>query len=72
MSKMKAKIYDDAMFQGVHEAARITGLSTRILYEGAKSGRFSFVRAGKRMLFNMPALLETLERESCIGGVIID
>ena len=65
---MKANFYPDAPFQGVHEASRITGVSPRILYEGANSGRFPHIRAGNRFLFNIPALLEVLDRESRIGG----
>lgn len=64
---MKAKINPDAPFQGVHEASRITGVSVRILYDGANSGRFPHIRAGNKFLFNIPALLDVLDRESRIG-----
>lgn len=67
---MKATIHHDAPFQGVHEAARLTGVSPRVLYEGAKSGRFPHIKSGKRLLFNMSALLEILENESRVGGTI--
>lgn len=61
---MKGKVYDDAPFQGVHEASRLSGISPRILYEGANSGRFPHIRAGNKFLFNVPALLEVLNEES--------
>lgn len=61
---MKANVHTDAPFQGVTETSRITGASTGFLYEGAKSGRFPHIRSGNRILFNVPALLEQLDRES--------
>lgn len=67
---MKAAVHNGAPFQGVQETYRLTGISPRILYEGANSGRFPHIRVGNRFLFNVPALLEILDRESRGGEVI--
>lgn len=61
---MKPKFNPDAPFQGVHEASRQTGCSTRFLYDGVKSGRLPHIWSGNRILFNIPALLEVLNEES--------
>ncbi len=61
---MNIVTFEGAKFQGVLETQKITGLSKAILYEGAKTGLFPHIRAGNRILFNIPKLLTVLDEQS--------
>lgn len=65
---MNLKTFEGAPLQGVKETQKLTGLSRAMLYDGAKSGRFPHVRAGTRILFHVPKLLDVLEEMSTGGG----
>ena len=61
---MNKKVYDGAVYQGIPETMKITGLPRALLYENAKTGAFPHIRSGRRILFNVPALLEELEQQA--------
>jgi hypothetical protein len=65
---MKTSKFPGAAFQGVRATQEITGLGRNALYAGAASGHFPCIRQGNRILFNVPALLELLDRASKQGG----
>ena len=61
---MHKAIYEDAIYQGFPETQRITGLSRGALQRGLDAGIFQHIKSGTRTLFNVPALLEVLEKVS--------
>ena len=54
---------DDAPFQRIPAACRITGLSQSYLRAGCKAGTVPHVKAGSTYLVNVPALLRSLGAE---------
>lgn len=61
---MNKKVYEGARFQGFPETMRITGLSRGALQRGLDAGIFPAIRSGTRVLFNVPSLLDVLEKMS--------
>lgn len=59
--------YTGPVFQGVTQTRKITGLARDMLYRGAKSGEFPHIKSGNRVLFNIPALLDVLDRQARNG-----
>ena len=59
---MNKKIYEGAYFQGYPETMKITGLSRATLTRGRDQGIFPHIKSGTRTLFNVPALLDVLEK----------
>ncbi len=55
---------DAAPFQRIPAACRITGMSTKWLREGCKSGFVPHCMAGNVYMVNVPALLRKLDAES--------
>ena len=54
---------DNAPFQRIPAACRITGLSQHYLREGCKAGTVPHVKAGGTYMVNIPALLRQLGAE---------
>lgn len=54
---------DNAPFQRIPAACRITGLSQHYLREGCKTGTVPHVKAGGTYMINIPALLRLLGAE---------
>ena len=65
---VKINSFADAPFQGVNETQRRTGLSKAALYRGANDGSYPCIRQGKRILFNIPKLMEVLNKQSARDG----
>lgn len=65
---MNVRTFKEAPFQGLKETQARTGLSRAMLYAGAKDGTFPSIRSGNRILFNVPRVLEVLEKMSIGGG----
>ena len=61
---MHKTIYEGAIYQGFPETQKITGLSRGALQRGLDAGIFPHIKSGTRTLFNVPALLEVLEKVS--------
>lgn len=59
---------DNAPFQRIPAACRITGLSQTFLRKGCKAGEIPHVRAGTTYLVNVPALLRQLEGGDADAG----
>lgn len=55
------------MFQSATETSKSTGVSQYYLRKLIKEGKAPGVYSGRKFLFNVPALLEQLERESKQG-----
>ena len=53
----------DAPFQGIQQAAAITGLSVSFLRRGCKVGSIPHVMCGREYRVNIPALLTKLNTE---------
>lgn len=51
-------------FQGIKEACNSTGLSQFYFRQGIKAGTIPFIKSGKKILINVPAVLEQLDKES--------
>ena len=64
---MNKRVYEGAVFQGFPEVQRITGLSRGALQRGLDAGIFPAIRSGTRVLFNVPSLLDVLEKMSKEG-----
>lgn len=62
MSRVKTQ-NDEAIYQRVPDACRITGLSQKFLREGCKNGVIPHVMAGNMYMINIPALLQKLNQE---------
>lgn len=58
-----AKISDDAPFQRIPAACRITGLSQSFLRAGCKDGTVPHLKSGNTYYVNVQALLEIHGRE---------
>lgn len=56
--------YTGPVFQGVAQTRKITGLARDMLYRGAKTGEYPHIKSGNRVLFNVPALLDVLEKQA--------
>ena len=54
---------DNAPFQRIPAACRITGLSQHFLREGCKDGTVPHIKAGGTYMVNIPALLRQLGAE---------
>ena len=61
---MNKKVYQGAIYQGFQETQKITGLPRGYLQRGLDDGIFPAIRSGKRILFNIPMLLDILEKMS--------
>lgn len=61
---MHKAIYEGAVYQGFPETQKITGLSRQALQRGLDAGIFPHIKSGTRTLFNVPALLEVLDKAS--------
>ena len=61
---MNKVVYKDAPYQGFPETQKITGLPRNYLQKGLNAGIFPAIRSGNRVLFNVPALLDVLEKVS--------
>ena len=61
---MHKAIYEGAIYQGFPKTQKITGLSRGALQRGLDAGIFPHIKSGTRTLFNVPALLEVLEKVS--------
>lgn len=61
---MNKKVYDNAPFQGFPEVQKMTGLPRNFLQKGLDAGIFPHIKSGRRILFNVPLLLEALEKMS--------
>lgn len=68
--KVKVSIHEEAVYQGRKETMRLTGLSRNALMSGERQGIFPHVRVGKRVLYNVPAVLAVLDRMAQEGGSI--
>ena len=62
MPKLPAQ-NDDAPFQRIPAACRITGLSQSFLRAGGKAGTVPHIMSGGTYLINIPALLRKLDAE---------
>ena len=60
----QAKTNDNAPFQRVPAACRITGLSQTYLRAGCKDGTVPHIRSGSTYYINIPALLQKLNEET--------
>ncbi len=58
---------DDAPFQRIPAACRITGLSQHFLREGCKAGTVPHIKAGSTYLVNIPKLLRQLDGEEAVS-----
>lgn len=61
---MNKAVYEGATFQPFKETQKITGLSRQALQRGLDAGIFPHIKSGTRTLFNVPALLEVLDKAS--------
>lgn len=52
-------------FQKIAEACKTTGLSQYFLRQGCKDGTIPHVKSGGVYYINVPALLKTLEKDTC-------
>ena len=55
---------DKAPFQSIKEACDSTGLSQFFLRQGVRAGAIPHIRCGKKILVNVPALVELLDKQS--------
>lgn len=55
-------------FFSISDACRLTGISMHYLRIGCKSGTIPHIMTGTKYLINVPALLETLDRQSRENG----
>ena len=51
-------------FQSVYDTVKTTGLSRYYLQAGIKDGSVPYIRSGRRILVNVPMLLDRLNDES--------
>jgi len=51
-------------FQKIKMASNSTGLSQFFLRQGVKDGTIPHIRCGKKILINVPALLEQMDQQS--------
>lgn len=61
---MQKRQNDEAPYQTIPAACRITGLSTKWLRAGCKAGSVPHIMAGRVFMVNVPALLRKLEDAS--------
>ena len=61
---MNKKVYKYAVYQGFPETQKLTGLHRGYLQKGLDAGIFPAIRSGSRVLFNVPKLLEVLDKMS--------
>ncbi len=57
-----------APLQKIADTARITGLSQYYLRQGVKAGTIPYVRSGRVVYINVPALLELLNGQTALPG----
>ena len=56
--------YADAPFQGIRQAARLTGLSQFSIRSGCRDGKIPHIKVGSEYRVHIPSLLEMLENEA--------
>lgn len=61
---MTRTLYEEAPFQGIRQAARLTGLSQYSIRSGCREGRIPHIKVGAEYRVHVPSLLEMLEEEA--------
>ena len=64
ITRKEEHMENEAMFQKIMDAAKITGLSPYFIRKGCKAGEIPHIRSGLTYYVNVPALLQKLDAES--------
>ena len=56
--------YNGPVFNSFKPTAQVTGLSICYLRKRVAAGEIKYIKAGNKILINIPALLQQLDRES--------